>query len=110
MLLEISRPNGCRILQPCAQCASGKRETEGAVITVSRSGKAQTVYTEYPDPRREEWETKIVPALRKLPIRVLVRLTNKSPSTLTRTLAGRNRPRRRNQILLKSVLRRIGML
>src|SRR6266568_9002426 len=65
---------------------------------------AQSVYTEYPDPRREEWETKILPSLKTLPIHVLIRLTNKSRSMLTRTLAGRSRPRRRNQILLKSVL------
>ena len=69
----------------------------------------QTVYTEYPNLRREEWETKILPALRKLPIRVLARFTNKSPSMLRRTLAGRSRPRRRNQILMMSVLRKIGL-
>src|SRR5256885_14926840 len=46
---------------------------------------AQSVYTEYPDPRRQEWETKILPALRKLPVKVLMRFTNKSPSMLRRT-------------------------
>lgn len=71
---------------------------------------AQSVYTEYPDPRRDEWETKILPMLRKLSVPVLVRLTNKSPSMLTRTMAGRSRPRARNQVLLKSVLRKIGAL
>jgi hypothetical protein len=71
---------------------------------------AQSVYTEYPDPRRDEWETKILPALRKFRIAVLIRLTNKSRSMLTRTLAGRSRPRAGNQTLLKSALRKIGML
>jgi hypothetical protein len=70
----------------------------------------QSVYTQYPDPRRDEWETKILPALQKLPIRVLARFTNKSPSMLRRTLAGRSRPRRRNQVLLTAALRRIGVL
>ncbi len=69
---------------------------------------AQSVYTEYPDPRREEWKTKILPALQNFPVRVLIRLTNKSRSMLTRTLAGHSRPRGRNQVLLKSVLRKIG--
>jgi hypothetical protein len=69
----------------------------------------QSVYTEYPDPRREEWPTKTLPALQKFPVRVLMRLTNKSRSMLIRTLAGRSRPRGNNQILLKSVLRKIGM-
>jgi len=71
---------------------------------------AQAVYTEYPDPRRNEWETKVLPALRRFPIRVLVRLTNKSAAMLRRTLAGQSRPRARNRILLQSVLRRIGAL
>jgi hypothetical protein len=31
----------------------------------SVSGTAD-VYTEYPDPRRDEWATKILPALRRL--------------------------------------------
>ncbi len=28
----------------------------------------QEVYTEYPDPRRDEWETKIRPALKRIPL------------------------------------------
>jgi hypothetical protein len=40
----------------------------------------QSVYTEYRDPRREEWQTKVLPALRKLRVPVLIRLTNKSRS------------------------------
>ena len=36
-----------------------------------------------------------------------MKLTNKSASMLRRTLAGRSRPRRRNQVLLKSALRNI---
>jgi hypothetical protein len=88
----------------------GKESNRLEEIEAGIIHSAQSVYTEYPDPRRQEWETKILPALRKLPIRVLVRLTNKSPSMLRRTLAGRSRPRRRNQILLKSVLRKIGAL
>jgi hypothetical protein len=70
----------------------------------------QTVYTEYPNPRREEWESKILPLLRKLPIRALARFSGKSPSMLRRTVAGRSRPRGKNQVLLASVLRKIGAL
>jgi len=68
---------------------------------------AQSVYTEYPDPHRDEWQTKILPAVRKFPVRMLMRLPNKSESMLRRTLGGRSRPRVRNQILLKSALRKI---
>ena len=71
---------------------------------------AQSVYTEYPDPRRDEWQTKLLPLLNKFPVGVLMKLTNKSASMLRRTLAGRSRPRRRNQVLLKSALRKVGAL
>ncbi len=71
---------------------------------------AQSVYTEYPDPRREEWQTKILPALKKFPVAALVKLSGLSRSMLTRTLAGRSRPRLRNQRLLKSITYRLGMV
>jgi hypothetical protein len=70
----------------------------------------QSVYTEYLDPRREEWPTKILPVLKRFPVTVLMRLSGKSRSMLIRTLTGRSRPRARNQVLLKSVLRKIGAL
>ena len=71
---------------------------------------AQAVYTEYPDPRRDEWDSNILPALRRFPVRVLVRLTNKSFSMLRTTLAGKSQPRRRNRIVLQAALRKIGAL
>lgn len=88
----------------------GKESNRLEEIESGTIHSAQTVYTEYPDPRREEWQTKVLPALRKFPVRVLTRLTNKSRSMLTRTLAGRSRPRRRNQIVLTAALRKIGAL
>jgi hypothetical protein len=88
----------------------GKESNKVEEIESGTIHSAQNVYTEYPDPRRDEWETKVLPALRKFPVGVLRKLTNKSRSMLTRTLAGRSRPRPINQMLLKSALRRIGML
>jgi len=70
----------------------------------------ESVYTEYPDPRREEWQTKILPLLKKIPVTALMRFSGRSRSMLVRALAGRSRPRRRNQELLKSVLRRLGVI
>ncbi len=58
---------------------------------------AQSVYTEYPDPRREEWQSKILPALNKFTVAALVKLSGLSRSMLTRALAGRSRPRLRNR-------------
>lgn len=88
----------------------GKESNRVEEIEAGTIHSAQAVYTEYPDPRRDEWGTKILPALRRLPVRVLVRLTNKSASMIKRTLAGRSRPRRGNQIVLKAALHKIGAL
>jgi len=88
----------------------GKESNRLEEIESGTIHSAQSVYTEYPDPRRDEWQTKVLPALRKFPVGVLIRLSNKSRSMLRRTLAGHSRPRVRNQVLLKSVLRKIGML
>jgi hypothetical protein len=69
----------------------------------------ESVYTEYPDPRRNEWESKILPALEKLPVSALMKLSSKSRSMLYRARAGRSTPRKENQKLLASILRRMGM-
>jgi hypothetical protein len=70
----------------------------------------ESVYTEYPDPSRDEWQTRILPVLKKIPTAALVRFSGRSRSMLARTLAGRSRPRRRNQELLKSILHRLGAI
>ena len=88
----------------------GKESNKLEEMEAGTIHSAQSVYTEYPDPRRDEWQMKVLPLLNKFPVRALMRLTNKSESMLRRTLAGRSRPRARNQVLLKSALRKIGAL
>ena len=70
----------------------------------------ETVYTEYPGPSRDEWQTRILPILKNIPVADLMRLSGRSRSMLVKALAGRSRPRRRNQQLLKSILQRLGVL
>jgi hypothetical protein len=70
----------------------------------------ESVYTEYPDPSRDEWQTKILPLLKQIPVAALMRVSGRSRSMLVRAMAGRSRPRRRNQELLKSVLHRLGVV
>src|SRR5215831_1628031 len=82
-----------------------REEIEASVIH-----SPESVYTEYPDPHRDEWETKILPVLKKIPIAALMRVSGKSRSMLARALAGRSRPRKRNQELLKSILHRLGVV
>ena len=68
------------------------------------------VYTEYPDPSRDEWQTKILPLLKQIPVAALMRVSGRSRSMLVRALAGRSRPHKRNQELLKSILHGLGVV
>ncbi len=48
----------------------------------------QSVYTEYPDPRRDEWETKIRPALKKVHLSRLVKMSGISRNALKEVRVG----------------------
>jgi hypothetical protein len=69
---------------------------------------AQSVYTEYADPRRDEWQTKILPALKKVPLLRLVKISCMSRRARMDLRAGRSRPHRKNQQLLTSILTNLG--
>ena len=71
---------------------------------------AQSVYTEYPDPRRDEWEPKIRPALEKVPLPVLEKESGLSRMMLINARLGRSRPYRKNQEMLASILRKLGLI
>lgn len=64
----------------------------------------QNVYTEYPDLRRDEWQTKIVPALRTIKLSVLEKQSGLSRRMLIKARLGRVRPHRQNQELLASIV------
>ena len=70
------------------------------------------VYTEYVDPKRSEWITKIQPALKKPKLEVLVEACGKrlSRREIIELRAGRKKPHRRTQQLLESILKRLGFL
>jgi hypothetical protein len=70
----------------------------------------QNVYTEYPDRRRDEWQTKILPALKKASLARLVQLSGLSRSTLIEIRAGRARPHRKNREMLMSIVRKLGLI
>ena len=70
----------------------------------------ESVYTEYPDPHRDEWQNRILPVLKNIPIAALMKVSGRSRSMLRRALAGLSRPRKRNQQLLKSILQRLGVI
>jgi hypothetical protein len=75
----------------------------------------ESVYTEYPDPLRDEWQTKIVSALQKFRgtktrISLLEKLTGLSHRTLIDARTGRRRPHPRNQELIVLALRKLGFI
>jgi hypothetical protein len=71
---------------------------------------AQSVYTEYPDPQRDEWQTKILPALQQIALNFLVesctgRLSRRALIDLR---AGRSRPHVRNEEMLSGIVKQLG--
>jgi hypothetical protein len=68
----------------------------------------QSVYTEYADPNRSEWITKIQPALKKLPLHALVKACGEKLSRreLIELRAGRSRPHRKTRELLELILKK----
>jgi hypothetical protein len=63
----------------------------------------QSVYTEYPDPRRDEWQIRTLPLIKNAPLLTLVKISGMSPSALKEIRAERARPHRRNQELLTNI-------
>jgi hypothetical protein len=66
----------------------------------------KSVYTEYVDPKRDEWITNIQPALTQVPLRVLVHECKEflSRRALIDLRAGRSRPHRKNREKLTAIL------
>jgi hypothetical protein len=71
---------------------------------------AQEVYTEYPDPRRDEWQTKLLPALKKAPLKLLVKLSGLSRRAIIDLRAGRRRPHPKTEKVIAAVVRQLGFV
>ena len=71
---------------------------------------AQEVYTEYSDPRRDEWETMIRPALNKLQAQCVAKMTGLSLRTISYARTGQRRPRAKHQEMVSAVLRKLGLI
>jgi hypothetical protein len=69
----------------------------------------KNAYTEYVDPKRDEWTTKTWPALKQAALSKLVKECGKrlSRRELIELRAGRSRPHRRNQQLLAAILEKL---
>jgi hypothetical protein len=69
----------------------------------------ESVYTEYVDPSRDEWQTKILPVLKRLPLARLIRESGLSRRALMDVRAGRSRPHIKNQERLIAIVQSNGV-
>jgi hypothetical protein len=92
-------------IKPIGKESNSLEEVEAGLIQ-----SAENVYTEYPDPKRDEWHAKILPALKKVPRRLLIKLCPLSRSEITDIRAGRVLPHPKNQALIVAALRRLGAI
>jgi hypothetical protein len=74
----------------------GKESNKLEDVAEGAVSDSSDVYTEYPDPRRDEWTTVVLPWLRAMPMRELVERSGLSRRALQMIRAGR-RPNRENQ-------------
>ncbi len=88
----------------------GKESNSLEEVEAGLVHSAENVYTEYIDRRRDEWQTKILSALRKIPPPILVKMSGLSPTTIKDALAERSRPYRKNQKLLAAIARKLGLI
>jgi hypothetical protein len=67
------------------------------------------IYTEYVDQSRDEWQTKILPVLKRLPLARLICGSGLSRRALLDIRAGRSRPHSKNRDRLTSICRSDGV-
>ena len=77
----------------------GKESNRLEEVDAGLVHSAESVYTIYPDPKRDAWE-KFWPTLQAFPLPLLVSETGLSPRMIIKARRGHVRPRPRNQLLL----------
>ena len=90
----------------------GKESNSLEAVDEGLEHSQKNVYTEYVDLKREEWSTKILPALKKVPLKTLVTTLKGRPSrsTVIELRAGRSRPHRKTQELLVGILKKLKLI
>jgi hypothetical protein len=83
----------------------GKESNKLEEVDAGLVHSTDSVYTIYPDQRRDSWEREIRPKLKAVPLSVLIKETGLSRRALIKARNGEVRPRARNQVLLANVVR-----
>jgi hypothetical protein len=87
----------------------GKESNSLEAVDEGLEHSQKNVYTEYVDLKRDEWSTKILPALQKVPLKTLVTVCKGRPSrsTVIELRAGRSRPHPETKQLLVNTLKKL---
>lgn len=90
----------------------GKESNSIESVESGQEHSEQNIYTEYADPKRTEWTAKILPALKKVPLILLVEECRGQLSrrAIIDLRAGKSRPHRKARELLVSILKKLGLI
>jgi hypothetical protein len=86
----------------------GKESNHLEAVDAGLIHSGENIYTEYVDKSRDEWQTKILPVLKGLPLRQLIKATGLSKRALLDIRGGRSRPHPRNKECLVAAVRSEG--
>jgi hypothetical protein len=84
----------------------GKESNKLEEVDAGLIHSAESVYTTYPDHRRDHWEKIIRPKLKAIPLSVLMRETGLSRRMLIKARNGHVRPHPRNQMLIANAVKK----
>jgi hypothetical protein len=88
----------------------GKESNSLEEVDAGLVDSEQTVYTQYIDPRRDEWQTEALPALKRAPLKILQEKSGFCRRMLMKARAGITRPHRKNRERLAEILRELGLI
>ena len=88
----------------------GKESNSLEEVEVGLIHSPQNIYTEYPDTGRDEWETKIRPALNNIPLPILEKESGMKRRALIYARTGQHRPHPKNQKILSEIVRNLGLV
>ncbi len=87
----------------------GKESNSLEEVDAGLVHSAENVYTEYVDVHRDEWTTKTVPAMKKIPVPQLERMSGFSRRMLMKARAETTRPHRKNREKLALIVKELGL-
>ena len=81
----------------------GKESNSLEAVDAGLIHSEKNIYTEYVDQNRDEWQTKILPVLKRLPLSRLISESGLSRRALMDIRAGRSRPHSKNRKCLRTI-------